>query len=194
MIHHSLALFALCLGIVPPAAGQSVIYPDPPPHRADSARPQPTATGGGAAPRDTVRATPAPYGINPAPPAPARPPAPQPPAPAQVPLADPVVVRACADAVPGEAAPDLLAIVFARGAPRGADDAALAAVGGKRLGGSAGDRFQYMQVPADGNEFRLRALADKLIRLAGVSEVGPVTCPAAPAAPPPAARPDSASS
>jgi hypothetical protein len=202
MIRHPVLLYALCLGLVPPAAGQTVIYPDPPPQRPDSTRPQTAGSAQGTssdtARRDTTRVTPAPFGISPAPAkppaAPAPPPAAAPAAPPSLPPADPVVTRACTDAAPGESAPDLLAIVFASGAAPGTDDVALAAVGGKRLGGSAGDRYQYMQVPAAGSEFRLRALADKLIRLSGVSEVGPVTCPEVPPAAPPAPRADSASS
>jgi hypothetical protein len=88
-----------------------------------------------------------------------------------------VLARVCADVAAGESAPDLLAIVFERAADPAARDAALATVSGKRLGGTAEDRFQYVQVPANGSEFRLRALADKLIRLQGISEVGPVLCP-----------------
>ena len=74
----------------------------------------------------------------------------------------------------------MLGIVFESGTAPADREAALVAVEGKRLGGSAEDQFQYVQVPAGGSEFRLRALADKLIRLSSVSEVGPVSCPAAP--------------
>ena len=177
------ALFSACLGMVGPAAAQTVIYPDPPPARADSARPQGAAGGGNTAQRDTVRrdttrATPAP----------------------RAPAPDAILTRVCTDAGPGESAPDVLGIVFQSGAATDARESALAAVDGKRLGGSAEDQFQYVQVPAGGSEFRLRALADKLIRLASVSEVGPVACPAVAAPPPQPAqpaqptRPDSASS
>jgi hypothetical protein len=119
---------------------------------------------------------------------------------------DPLVARVCTGAAPGEAAPDVLGIVFQSRTDSAARHAALAAVSGKRLGGTVEDQFQYVLVAAGGSEFRLRALADKLIRLPGVSEVGPVTCPAqpvapappsppgAPAAPSPPASPDSASS
>ena len=37
----------------------------------------------------------------------------------------------------------------------------------------------YVRVPSDGNEFVLRAIADRLIRTPAVKEVGPVQCPAA---------------
>jgi hypothetical protein len=88
--------------------------------------------------------------------------------------------------VAGEAAPDLLGIVFEAAAEPPAREAAIASVGGKRVGGAADDEFQYVQVPAGGSEFRLRALADKLIRLREISEVGPVPCPAWPVPAPPA--------
>jgi hypothetical protein len=112
-------------------------------------------------------------------------------------VADPVLTAACTGSAAGESAPDLLGVIFEREAVPKAREAAVAAVSGKRLGGSAEDQFQYVQVPASGSEFRLRALADKLIRLPGVSEVGPVTCPSVSpprAAPVPSARPDSANS
>lgn len=35
----------------------------------------------------------------------------------------------------------------------------------------------YVRVPSDGNEFVLRAIADRLIRVPVVKEVGPVPCP-----------------
>jgi hypothetical protein len=169
------AAVAGCLGMIPtPALAQTVILPDPPPARADSARP-PAVRG------DTTRASPAPVPTTPPPPAPV-------PAPAAPPAADALPRGICADALPGEAAPDVLGIVFQSDATPEARDAALAAVAGKRLAGSAEDQFQYVHVPAGGSEFRLRTLADKLIRLRSVSEVGPVACPAQPA------RPDSTSS
>jgi hypothetical protein len=36
----------------------------------------------------------------------------------------------------------------------------------------------YVRVPSEGNEFALRAIADRLIRVPVVKEVGPVQCPA----------------
>ncbi len=140
-------------------------------------------------PRDTARPTPPPYGITPAPvpPAPpARPTAPSPAPPTAPPAGNQVPRGICADAAPGEAAPDVLGIVFDGDATPKVRDAAIASVSGKRLGGSADDEVQYVNVPAGGSEFRLRTLADKLIRLPGISEVGPVTCPAptAPTQPP----------
>jgi hypothetical protein len=77
----------------------------------------------------------------------------------------------------------VLGIVFTRSSTVEARDAAIAAASGKRIGGAPEDEFQYVEVPAGGSEFRLRTIADKLIRLAGVSEVGPILCPALPAAP-----------
>jgi hypothetical protein len=38
----------------------------------------------------------------------------------------------------------------------------------------------YVRVQSGGNEFALRAIADRLIRARSVSEVGPVQCPARP--------------
>ncbi len=183
------AALAAGLAIATPAVAQTVILPDPPPARGDSAR-SPAPGGPAARPdttrRDTTRPAPAPYGITPAPTPPARPagPAPPPALPAAVAPADDQLPRGiCADAVPGEAAPDVLRIVFEGDATPEARDAAIASVSGKRLGGGADDEVQYVNAPAGGSEFRLRTLADKLIRLSGISEVGPVTCPAQPAQP-----------
>ncbi len=171
------AAVALALGAATPALAQTVIYPDPPRARADSARP-PAGGRDPASPdttrRDTTRATP-----------PAPPPTPAP-VPAAAPPADPLPSGICAQALPGEAAPDVLGIVFESSSSAEVRDAAIATVAGKRLAGTAEDQFQYVGVPAGGSEFRLRALADKLIRLTGINEVGPVACPATPA--PPAKR------
>jgi hypothetical protein len=166
------------IGMATPAGAQTVYYPDPPP----AARPDSIRPGPGTAPRDTTRPDTA-RGTLPA--ALAPPPPPPPPAPPPI---DPVVGRACRDAAPGESAPDVLGIVFGRSSSVEARDAAIASAGGKRLAGSAEDEFQYVQVPAGGSEFRLRTIADKLIRLAGVNEVGPVLCPALPAQPAAPAR------
>ena len=183
------AALAAGLGIATPALAQTVILPDAPPARADSVRPPPSR-GPAAQPdttrRDTTRPTPAPYGIIPAPAPPARPAAPAlPPAPpaATAPAGDPLPRGICADAVPGEAAPDVLGIVFEGAATPEARDAAIASVSGKRLGSDAEDEVQYVNVPAGGSEFRLHTLADKLIRLSSITEVGPVTCPSQPAQP-----------
>ena len=168
------------LSIAAPAAAQTVYYPDPPP----AARPDSARAGTGTGPRDTTRPD-----SGPAAPAPARqplpPPPPQPPPPPPTAPVDPVVARACRDAAAGESAPDLLGIVFLRASSPESRDEVVAAVGGKRLSGTAEDEFQYIQVAAGGSEFRLRTIADKLIRFREVSEVGPVACPAPlPAAPP----------
>ena len=42
------------------------------------------------------------------------------------------------------------------------------------------DASAYVRVPSDGNEFALRAIADRLIRAPAVKEVGPVQCPPGP--------------
>jgi hypothetical protein len=183
------AALAMLLGVVAPAAAQTVIYPDPPPQpRTDSARPPvPGARADTTAPGDAVSGT----GTAPAaPPQPPAPPRPEPPRPAPTP--NPVLARACTDMAEGEPAPDLLGIVFESIAEPSARDAAIASVGGKRLAGAAEDEFQYVQVPAGGSDFRLRVFADRLIRLRAVSEVGPVTCPGP--APVPRGASDSASS
>ena len=162
-----------CICIASPAAAQTVYYPDPP----SGARPDSTRGGTGTAPRDTTRpdsARNAPAAMPKAP----SPPPPPPPTPV-----DPVVARACGDAAPGESAPDLLGVVFIRASSPESRDEVIAAVGGKRLAGAAEDEFQYIQVAAGGSEFRLRAIADKLIRFREVSEVGPIGCPAPPSTP-----------
>ncbi len=180
------ATVAACLGMIPtPALAQTVILPEPPPARADSTRP--TATRGDTARRDTTRRDTTSRDTARANPAPAPVPVPAP-APAPSPGADALPRGICADALPGEGAPDVLGVVFQSGATPEARDAARAALAGKRRGGTAGAQCQYVQGPAGGSESRLRTLADKLIRLSGVSEVGPVACPARPV------RPDSTSS
>ena len=192
MISHArlLALVAMVLiGLTAPAAAQTVIPADPPPAPKQDSVPAPAAPAGQTRP-DTTRPAYTPSGITPAaapvtPPAqPARPvvPAPQPAAP--TPAAAQLPRGICADA------PDVLAIVFASDLAPAARDEAIASVSGKRLQGAVEDEVQYVGVPAGGNEFRLRVLADKLIRLRGINEVGPVNCPSEPAAP----KADSASS
>ena len=159
-----------------PAVAQTVYYPDPPP----GARPDSAVASPGNVPRDTTRPdSTRPGAAQAAPAAPTTPPPPPPP-PAPV---DPVVARACRDVGPGESAPDVLGIVFTRSSTVEARDAAIAAAAGKRIGGAPEDEFQYVQVPAGGSEVRLRAIADKVIRLEGVSEVAPILCPTVPAAP-----------
>ncbi|HEX2450235.1 MAG TPA: hypothetical protein VHJ69_03805 [Gemmatimonadales bacterium] len=188
----AVAAFMAVLSV--PAAAQTVIVPDPPPaSKTDSAKPPPPPAT--PAPPDTARPAYTPSGITPAPNPPPRAaaaapaPAPAPPPPAAA--ADPLPRGICADAAPGESAPDVLAIVFEAGVSPAARDSAIASVSGKRLEGTAENEVQYVAVPAGGSEFRLRALADKLIRRRGVNEVGPVTCPAQ-AMPTP--KPDSSSS
>jgi uncharacterized protein YbjT (DUF2867 family) len=51
------------------------------------------------------------------------------------------------------------------------------AVKGKLLGPAPGEGAYYLRVPDAGSESRLRAIADQVIRLPGVLQVGTKTCP-----------------
>ncbi|HEU5169718.1 MAG TPA: hypothetical protein VFU46_04225 [Gemmatimonadales bacterium] len=82
------------------------------------------------------------------------------------------------DAAPGELSADVLAVIFLRRADSTARIAAIKGVGGQLLGPDiAGEGPHFVRVPSGGSEARLQALADRMIRMKPVSEVGPVPCP-----------------
>ena len=99
---------------------------------------------------------------------------------------DSILSAACGAAGSTAVARDLLVIVFAPEA-RAADRATVAkTVDGRLLGSvpSGGPGTYYLRVPSGGNEYRLRAAADRLILLDMVRQVGSRTYP-----PPPPAGP-----
>jgi hypothetical protein len=81
-------------------------------------------------------------------------------------------------------APDLLVVVFAPEAGRTERDAVARSEKGKLLGpvSSTEPGAYYLRVPTRGEEHRLRAVADKLIRSGLVRQVGSRTCPSVPPA------------
>jgi hypothetical protein len=172
----------LILGAAAPCPAQTVIR--------DSAAPPGTSTGIYRPPvADTTRArrdSSARRGARPdsaakpvaAAPAPQPPPPPPPPAP--VPTADLLPKGVCTDPAGGVAA-DVVLVTFTRRAQPADRDAALKLVHGTLVAPDPTDPASaYVRVPSDGNEFVLRAIADRLIRVPVVKEVGPVNCPSAP--------------
>jgi hypothetical protein len=153
----------------------------------DSAPPAPPATTGPGARPDSAARPAGPAGPQaPAAPAPATAPAPTPaPAPApsptpQPPPLDPSPKGVCTNAYGGVATDVLLVTFQGRSTPE-ERDAAIKAVKGTLVAPDPNDDASaYVRVPSDGNEFALRALADRLIRVRIVKEVGPAPCPASP--------------
>jgi hypothetical protein len=97
---------------------------------------------------------------------------------------DSILSAACGPAGSTAVARDLLVILFAPEA-RAADRATVAkTVDGRLLGSvtSGGLGAYYLRVPSGGNEYRLRAAADRLILLDMVRQVGSRTCPPPPPA------------
>jgi hypothetical protein len=150
----------------------------------DSAPPPPASAGAGTGGRaDTVRArgdTSQRGGTRPdtaaRPATPATPAAPVPSAPA----ADAAPKGVCTNAY-GGVATDVLLVTFQRRSTPAERDAAIKAVKGTLVAPDPNDDASaYVRVPSDGNEFALRALADRLIRVRVVKEVGPAACPGNP--------------
>jgi hypothetical protein len=81
----------------------------------------------------------------------------------------------------GGVATDVLLVTFQRRSTPEERDAAIKAVKGTLVAPDPNDDASaYVRVPSDGNEFALRSLADRLIRVRVVKEVGPAPCPASP--------------
>lgn len=93
---------------------------------------------------------------------------------------DSILNAACSGSV--TVARDLLVIVFAPEAGKGERAAAAESVGGKLLGpvGSGEPGAYYLRVPSEGDEYRLRTVADQLIQQANVRQVGSRACPPPP--------------
>ena len=112
------------------------------------------------------------------------------PAAAATPLpTDSILSTACsASAGPTSTAPDLLVVIFT--AETGSADRAAVAksVKGRLLGQAVSEPgAYYLWVPAEGQEHRLRAAADQLVRSPAVRQVGSRACP--PAVPADTTRP-----
>ena len=170
-------LVALGLAGAPAARAQTVIR--------DSAPPRPAPSGPGARPDSAGRPAGPPSPGAPAAAAPAAAPAPAAtpapaPAPPPPPPVDPSPKGVCNNAY-GGVATDVLLVTFQRRSTPEERDAAIKAVKGTLVAPDPNDDASaYVRVPSDGNEFALRALADRLIRVRVVKEVGPAPCPASP--------------
>ena len=151
------------------ARAQTVIPRDsapPPPAPSPGARPDSAGRPAGPPNPGAPATSPAPA------PAPAPPPAPPP--------VDPSPKGVCINAY-GGVATDVLLVTFQRRSTPEERDAAIKAVKGTLVAPDPNDDASaYVRVPSDGNEFALRALADRLIRVRVVKEVGPAPCPASP--------------
>jgi hypothetical protein len=160
--------------------------------RADSVRP-PAADSARPAPADTARKASADSSVRPASdttsssrPAP-------PPAVVEVMPVDTTLTAACGGVGPGGVAANLLIVVFRPDAPKQELAAVVKAVRGTLVGtvpSGDGSAF-YLRVPVEGDEHRLGAAADEVIRYQPVQQVGPAVCPRAPP-PASASRPDTA--
>ncbi len=108
----------------------------------------------------------------------------QPAADATLPPTDSILSAACSgSAGPRTTAPDLLVVIFTPESGRAERTAVAKSVKGKLLGQVASEPgAYYLSVPAKGQEYRLRAAADQLIRQPQVRQVGTRACPPAPPA------------
>ena len=181
-------LLACCLILAgaTPCRAQTVIPPDTAPAPGPSG---PASTGpradGMRSPGDTTpsRASSAGGAAAPAPAAPAPAPAPAAPAPPPAPPPPPVSTLpkgVCTDPV-GGVSTDVLYVTFRARSKPAEREAALKPLHGTIVAPDPDDDASaYVRLPSDGNEFALRAIADRLIRAPVVKEVGPVQCPAGP--------------
>jgi hypothetical protein len=102
-------------------------------------------------------------------------------APAPVPAPNPYPKGVCSDESAGGQAPDVLLVTFKSRSGQPEREAAIKTVKGTLIAPDpSDDRSWFVRVPGEGNEFVLRGIADRLIRVAVVNEVGPVQCPARP--------------
>jgi hypothetical protein len=97
---------------------------------------------------------------------------------------DTILSTACGGVRPGGVAANLLIVVFRPEAPKEELAAVAKAVRGTLAGAvPAGDgSAYYLRVPVEGDEHRLGATADQVIRYQPVQQVGPAVCPSAPQA------------
>ena len=100
------------------------------------------------------------------------------------PPADSILSTACSgSAGPTATAPNLLVVIFTPESGRAERASVTKSVKGKLLGQVASQPgAYYLWVPSQGQEFRLRAVADQLIRHPLVRQVGSRVCPPAPPA------------
>jgi hypothetical protein len=180
-------LFAcLILAGAAPCRAQTVIPPDTTPSPSAPASPRP-GTQSVRGPGDTAGARTASPGAAAAPaaaaapgvpgaPAPAPPPPPPPPPP---PAPVPALPRGVCTDPAGGPSTDVLYVTFRARSRPAEREAALKPLHGTIVAPDPDDPASaYVRVPSDGNEFALRAIADRLIRVPVVKEVGPVPCPA----------------
>ena len=166
----------LILAGATPCRAQTVIPPDtaPAPSPAAPASAGPRADGM-RSPADSTTSRGANAGGNAAPAAPAPPVAPAPPPPVST-----LPKGVCTDPA-GGVSTDVLYVTFRARSKPTEREAALKPVHGTIVAPDPDDDASaYVRVPSDGNEFALRAIADRLIRVPVVKEVGPVQCPAGP--------------
>ena len=178
-------LLACCLILAgaTPCRGQTVIPPDTAPAPSPSA---PASTGpradGMRSPGDTTpsRASNAGGAAAPAAPAPAPAPAALAPPPPPPPPVSTLPKGVCTDPA-GGVSTDVLYVTFRARSKPAEREAALKPLHGTIVAPDPDDDASaYVRLPSDGNEFALRAIADRLIRAPVVKEVGPVQCPAGP--------------
>jgi hypothetical protein len=145
---------------------------------ADTARQAAADTARASVGPDTTRRSPGDTAVAPASP---------PPAQTIVMPADTTLAAACQGVRSGGVAANLLVVVFRPEAPEKELAAVAKAVGGTLLGtvpGGDGSAY-YVRVPAEGDDHRLAAAADQVIRYQPVQQVGPTVCPSVAVAPPP---------
>lgn len=103
------------------------------------------------------------------------------PAPAPVPAPNPYPKGVCSDESAGVQAPDVLLVTFKSRSGQAEREAAIKIVKGTLIAPDpSDDRSWFVRVPGEENEFVLRSIADRLIRVPVVNEVGPIQCPARP--------------
>lgn len=92
---------------------------------------------------------------------------------------DSTLIAACADSANGAPglARDLLLVVFAPAAEAAERTAIARSVGASLVGPAAGGGAYYLRVSTGGDGDQLNAVADRLILLEGVQQVGTQACP-----------------
>jgi hypothetical protein len=180
-----LLVSSLILAGATPCRAQTVIPPDTAPAPSPSApasagpRADRARSPGDTAPRGASNAAGGGAPGAPAPAAPAAAPAPPPPPPPPPPVST-LPKGVCTDPAGGTST-DVLYVTFRARSKPAERDAALKPLHGTIVAPDPDDDASaYVRVPSDGNEFALRAIADRLIRAPVVKEVGPVQCPAGP--------------
>ncbi len=158
-----------------PCRAQTVIHDSAPP---------PAPGGPGPTRADTLRARgdtyPAPGAPRPDAARSAPPPAPTAPKPAAAAPAGPPLPQGVCPPGSDPVSADVLLVTFRTRSTQAEQVATVKAVKGTIVAPDPTDPASaYVRVPSDGNEFALRAIADRLIRAPTVKEVNAVECPAA---------------